>query len=83
MMYSLSVQCKSFKFLPPYFTMILLCFVAAERLGIDKPISLALEDGAEVDEETYDEFITTKGFVLHVHTSSFSAALSPSPSQSR
>ena len=63
--------------------MILLCFLAAERLGIDKPISLALEDGAEVDEETYDEFITTKGFVLHVHTSSFSAALSPSPSQSR
>ena len=51
-------------------------FLAAAKLELSDPITLYLEDGAEVDDDTYEEFDTKHGYTLHVNTGSLTDAVS-------
>ena len=39
-------------------------FLAAAKLELSAPITLYLEDGAEVDDDTYKEFEVKHGYTL-------------------
>ena len=51
-------------------------FIAGVKLNIVEPITLQLENGVEIDDDTYMEFDIKSGFVLEARPTTFTKAIS-------